>query len=155
MPIVTQEEQFTRPEEPMEYWIEAFKAQAEKLGLQYVAGYDENMIPEYPSIHIMSGTMSKEVHGTHTYLFTFRQPIYVMHAKADKDRKQRNLEDLLLATGVVNFIESDKKLGGKVIFSYVEEESPGILAPARGGRSRGDLIVGTRLTWFATSEGRF
>jgi hypothetical protein len=58
----------------------------------------------------------------------------------------------------VDFIERDNTLRdleenfNRIVFGYVENEIPGVLAPRS---NKGDAVVGTRLHYRAISEGRF
>ncbi len=99
-----------------------------------------------------AGILNKEVHASHTFNVTLRCIIWVYHAEITKTHQQRSLEDLELATGLVALIEDDKTFQSAVIFSFIDSESPGIVAPRRG---RGEPIVGTRITWEALTQQRW
>lgn len=149
MPIVTVDK-LLRPEHIVEF-LSQYLEQSE-IPLEYVAKYDEPLLPKYPAVQIMSAPFDKQLHGTHTWSLTLRAIIYVMHARMTESRRTRNYEDLLLATQVVEYLESDLKLGGRVIHSWVESETPGAVPPRT---SRGAAVVSTRLTWFGVNEARF
>lgn len=151
MPVVTG---FRRAEEVMDYWIDRLDAYKESLGLNYVAGYEQKLIPanSYPVVAVNPGRSEKTIHGVRTWLFTWRLVIYVMHARAQADHLLRSREEAQLVTNVVDFMEQDKTLNGAVIFSWVTDEQPGILRPFS---DNSELVLSTRLDWFATSEGRF
>lgn len=158
-PIITvpQTEMFTRPEQVIEYWREHFELHKDMLGLRTIASYEATSIGEFPALSISGVRMSKDLHGIRTYLYTWRCWFYVMHNQATLDRTRRSIEDLLLASDVVRFIESNKELKDedhptkRVLFSYISDEEPGVVDPFTSG----SLIVSTRLSWVATSEGRF
>lgn len=152
MPIATSN--ITRPEEAVEVFVERFEDQSAPLGLEFIGAYDERLIPAFPAVVISAGPLQKEVHGTHTYLYTLRVFFYVMHAKLTTTHRIRNKEDLELATRLVDFIEEDKTLSGKILFGHVEAEIPGALSP-RAAQGLGSAVVGTRLNWMGISEGRF
>jgi hypothetical protein len=139
-----------RPEHAVEYLALLLKEST--LPLEYVAKYDEPLLPNYPAAVVRSGQYTKEVHGTQTWLLTLRCEIYVMHARMTEDRATRNLEDLKLATKVVSLLERDKKLSGRVIFSHVENEVPGAMPPRS---EKAAAVVSTRLAWQAITEARF
>jgi len=139
-----------RPEDAVEY-LAAYLAIG-RLGIEYIAKYDEPLLPKYPAIQIMSGPMQKELHGTHTWLLTIRAEIFVFHAKMTQSRQTRSRDDLLLATKVVDYVEQDISLGNKVVAGWVENEIPGARPPAT---EKGAAVISTRLTWSCTNEARF
>lgn len=143
---------FIRPEEFVDHFYEDLSEEAETLGLAYVGSYDEALIPAYPAIVVSAGPVEKELHATHTFLYTNRTLFYVMHALLTVDHRIRNQQDLELATALSSFIERDKTLGERIVFGYIESEVPGVLTP---GANKGSAVVGTRLHYRATSEGRF
>jgi hypothetical protein len=149
MPIVAAP-LITRPEHVIEF-ISDYLANS-SLPLAYVAKYDEPIIPTYPAALVMSGGFQKEIHATHTWLLTLRAEIYVMHAKMTVDRATRNYEDLVLATQIVEYLERDLTLGGKIIAGWVESETPGAMPPRN---AKGSAVVSTRLLWAGTTEARF
>lgn len=153
MPTVTLEP-FTRPEQVMDHWIDTLESYKETLGLNYVAGYEQKLVPanSYPVVAVNPGRSEKTIHGVRTWLYTWRVTFFVMHARAAADHLLRSREEAQLVTNLVDFLEKDKTLGGQVIFSYVTDEAPGILRPFA---ENSDLVLSTRLEWFATSEGRF
>lgn len=149
MPIVTTEP-FTRPEHVIEF-LAGYLSDS-TIPLEYVAKYDEPLLPQYPAAQILSGPMEKSVHGTRTFLLTFRAEIYVMHGKMTESRATRNLRDLQLATQVVAYLENDMELGGRIIAGFVESEIPGAMPPRT---DKGAPIISTRLSWAGTQEARF
>src|SRR6266550_8162276 len=149
MPTVTIEP-ITRPEQLVEHF--ATMIEESTLPFEYVAKYDENLIPSYPCVQVASGTLDKEPHGTHTFQLVLRATLYVMHAKMTVDHRTRSLEDLLLATQLVGLIEDSLTLGGRVIHGWVDSETPAAFPPRS---AKGDIVVGTRLTWTGLQETRF
>lgn len=162
MPVATlTQTSITRPEELVEALAELVADST--LSFQYVAKYDEQLIPQYPAVLIQPAQFEKELHATHTFLITLRATIYVLHAKLTVSKQRRSLEDCQLATQLVNLLESDLHLGSyydevdqvtrnRVITGYVESEIPAALPP----RSElGDAVVSTRLSWFGINERRF
>lgn len=149
MPIVDIET-ITRPEELVEYLADFIGSS--EIPFNYVAKYDEQLIPEYPCVQIQAGTTDKFIHGTHTFVIALRAYLYIMHSKMTDDKRTRNLNDMLLATDVVNLLEADLTLGGRVINGFVDSETPAAFPP----RSRkGDVVVGTRLLWNGIVQTRF
>lgn len=139
-----------RPEDVVEF-ISGYLSDS-SLPIEYVAKYDEPLLPRYPAVLVMSGRYQKELHATHTWLLTLRAEIYVMHAKMTVDRATRNYEDLVLATQIVSYLERDLSFGRKIIAGWVEDEAPGAMPPRS---SKGAAIVSTRLLWAGTTEARF
>lgn len=155
MPVVIVD-RITRPE----HGVEAISQILKESDLPVeVVKYDTNIVETYPLVQVMSGGFEKEIHGTHTWLFTIRIDLYVMHARLTQDRQTRNLEDLVLATQVVNLLESSingkdpLSLGGRCIAGWVEREQPGRMPPS--GITKGKPVIGTLLSFRCTNEGRF
>lgn len=144
----------SRPDELVNYWVDNLDSVKEALGLNYVAGYEQRLIPanSYPVVAVNPGRSEKTIHANKTWLYTWRISFYVMHAKATVSHLQRSREEAQLVTNLVEYIERDKTLGRMVIFSWITDEVPGVLRPYA---ENSDMVLSTRLDWFATSEGRF
>jgi hypothetical protein len=140
----------TRPEELVEYLSEMFKQS--ELGFEYIAKYDEKLIPKYPALHLQAANFDKTLHSTNNFLIGMRAAIHVLHGDMMQDRQTRNYEDLRLATQVVSFLESDMTLGQHITHGFVESEIPGVLPPRV---TKGEAIISTRLNWFGISLRRF
>lgn len=138
-----------RPEDVVEFL--AGYLEDSSIPIEYVAKYDDPLMPKYPAVLIMSAPYTKELHATHTWAITLRAEIYVMHADMSSGRATRNKEDLELATEIVAYLEKDLKLGNRLIHSWVENETPGAMPP----RGKGAAVVSTRLTWQGITEARF
>lgn len=159
-PIITvpDNEMFTRPEQVIEYWRDRFENNKNSLGLATIVSHENRVVGEFPALSIAGVRLEKGPYGIHTYLYTWRCWFYVMHNTLTLDHQTRSLEDLLLATDIVSFVESDRELKdvdhpkNRVIFSYISDEEPGVIDPNSSGAS---AIVSTRLSWVGTSEGRF
>lgn len=139
-----------RPEHLVEYLAQYIDGS--ELGFKSINKYDEFNVQVYPAIQIVAGPFVKELHATHTWALKLRADIYVMHGAMSEDRATRNLNDLVLATDTVAFIESDMTLGGRIIQGWIEAEQPGVMPP-RGSRS--DSVVSTRLSWLGITQGRY
>lgn len=139
-----------RPEHVVEFLAQYIEES--QLGFKTINKYDEFNRQEYPAIQILAGLFTKELHATHTWAIGLKAEIYVMHAKMSEDRASRNLNDLILASETVEYLESDMTLGGRIIQGWVESEIPGVMPP-RGSRS--DAVVSTRLAWSGISQERF
>lgn len=163
MPVATADSigTITRPEELVEHFADLI--QGSLLPFAYVAKYDENLIPEYPAVLIQPGVFSKEVEGLYSFLYDLRAIIYVLHAKMTVSKQRRSLEDLQLATALVELLEADMTLGqyqdldtleyhNRIIFGYVEQELAAALPPRT---EKSDAVVGTRLTWRGINKVRF
>lgn len=151
MPLVTQQ-YVGRPEEIVDHFYKDFDSNKGPLGIAFIGTYDEKLVPAYPAVIISAGPVEKELHGTSTYAIRIRTFFYVMHATLALDHRMRNQEDLELATRIVDFIERDLTLGGKVVHGWVESEAPGVMSPRS---DKGSAVVGTRLHYSALSERRF
>lgn len=149
MPVVGIEP-ITRPEHLVEYLAEFFKKS--NLPFEFIARYDEVLLPKYPAVQIIAAPLQKEFHALHTWALTIRADIYVMHAKLTESRATRSLNDLKLATQTVELLERDTKLGGRIIFGWVESERPGAIPPRT---AKGEAVISTLLMYRATQEARF
>jgi len=152
---------YTRPEEVHKRFIEEFNANGARLGFAYIAVQQENLITEYPALDLSSGPVLRDIQTTHQFGVLFEMSIWVYHAKIESTHARRSIEDMELATRVVNFLHTpnmrvllDPSDPGpnqqKIIFGYVTQELPGII-----GRERGGSIMTTRLVWNGQSEGNF
>lgn len=141
---------FRRPEDVVEFL--AAYIEIGHLGIEYIAKYDEPLLPKYPAVQVMSGGLEKALHGTHTWLLTIRAEIFVFHGKMTESRQTRSRNDLIIATKVVDWLEKDITLQDRVIAGWVENEVPGARPPMTG---KGAAIISTRLTWTCTNEARF
>jgi hypothetical protein len=140
----------TRPEELVEYladWIED-----ELPEFKFVSKYDENLIPDYPCVQVQPGDLGREYHGTHTFEIFLRAFVYVMHDKLTQTKRVRSEEELKLVTKVVALLNSDLKLGGRVIEGFVESEVPMALPPAS---AQGSVTISTRIGWIGRNQTRF
>lgn len=149
-PVLLQLPKLLRPEHVVEF-IAAYLSDS-TLPLEYVAKYDEPLLPKYPAVLVMPAPFNKAFQGTHTWRLTLRAEIYLMHADMNLDRATRNKQDMELASQVVAYLERDMKLGGRLIQSFVESETPGAMPP-RG--EKGAAVVSTRMTWQGLQEARF
>lgn len=155
-PIAGPPNTITRPEELVEFLAQLF--QNSTLGFEYIAKYDEKLIPKYPAIHIQAASFDKTLHSTETFLIGMRAAIHVLHANMLQDRTTRNKEDLILATKVVEFLEADMTFfnpdtgNGRIIQGWVEGEIPGVLPPRV---TKGDAVISTRLNWMGIVQRRF
>jgi hypothetical protein len=143
---------YSRPEEVTEYLLEELRENASLLGLEFVGAYGERLVPSYPAVVVSAGPLDKEIHGTHTYLVTLRVIFFVYHSAMAITHASRSLEDLKLATQVVDFVEKDGTLGGRIIQGWVATEVPGA---SQINSRKSDVVVSTRLAWEGISERRF
>jgi hypothetical protein len=143
---------FDRPEDVVEYLSAKLVTEATALGIGYVGKYDERKTPRYPAVVVSAGPIDKSIHGSRTFNIEIRSFIWVYHAKATLTHAERSLADLALATSIVESLEADITMGGNVIHSYIETETPGVLQPRS---QKSDLVIGTRLAHWALSQKRF
>lgn len=149
MSVLTPITTITRPEDVIEFLSEYLKESS--IPFEYVAKYDEPLLPAYPAALVMPGPLTKELHATHTWLLTLRADIYVMHARMTEKRETRSYNDLQLATQVVNYLERDLSLGRRIVAGWVEGEVPGAMPRA----VKGAAVISTQLRWTGTTEARF
>lgn len=145
--------QFDKLSDVMDYWLDAFNRQKSELEIENVQGYDETNVKGYPTIILAPQQVSKVPHSTHTFQFAWTLFFYVLHADLSASRATRSHDDTLLAEKVLEFIEVDKQLGGRVEFSFVSTVTSGALPSFLTMRESSSVC--TRLTWIATSQGRF
>lgn len=149
MPVVVPA-RISRPEELIEVLTDLIE-----LGIpefKFISKYDEDLIPDYPCCQIQPADLSRNFHGTHTLEIFLRAYIFVMHDKLSQSKRVRTEEDLILATKVVQLLDTDITLGGKVIDGIVESEVPTALPPRT---TKGDIVVSTRISWIGRSQVRF
>ncbi len=142
----------SRLEDLTEFWLSTLELHADELGFNFVGGYDEKIVTDYPAIILGSGNTTKEVSGTHTFLIQHNLDMYIHHAEADATHRTRSLEMLQLVTSLVNFLEADYTLGEKIIFGYVLSERPGLIQPRT---TPSVFIVSTIINYQATLKARF
>jgi len=142
----------TRPEQAVEMLTELIENEGGSIGIEFIGKYDEKLIPRYPAVNISSAPLTREVHATHTFNVTLRAILWVYHAKLTSTHKERSEDDLLLVTMLKTLLHSDPTFNGRVIFGFVDSETPGVIAPRAG---RGDAVVGTRMSWEAITQERF
>lgn len=122
------------------------------LDIGYIGVDDEQRLPVYPAVVVSAGARDKELHGTHTYLVTVRCLLWVYHGKLSDSHRQRSDSDLQLVEDIEAALERDLTFGNRIIHGYVENEQPGVHQPKS---AKGDLIVGTRMSWMGLTQQRF
>jgi hypothetical protein len=125
------------------------KAQAGPLGLKFVGAYNEKRVPRYPAAVVAPGNQAKTIAGIPKFDVEFSVDIFVYHADMTRTHAGRSKEDLELVEQVEAVLESDKQLGGLVIFGYVASQSPGLI---QSRTSKTEIIVGTQLEWVGISR---
>jgi hypothetical protein len=151
VPIVTIPGTITRPEHLVEYFGQLFEDNLSPP-FQFISKYDEKLIPNYPCLQIQPGPTSKEYHSTSTFQLYLTIHMYIMHDTLTVSRRVRSLEDLQLATQVVEFLETDLTLGGRMIDGFVSDEAPAVVPPHS---PKTPAMVSTRLTWVGKTQKRF
>lgn len=151
MPTVTTD-LLVRLEDLIEYWLDRLDSYKESLGFQFVGGYEERVITDYPAVIFGNGSTSKDVGGTHTFLIDHMLDIYIHHAEATVTHRKRSLENLQQVTILTRFLEADRTLGNRIIFGYVTDERPGLIQPRT---TPSKFIVSTIINYRATLKARF
>jgi len=113
------------------------------LGLANVVYGDERLVKEFPAILVEPGIVDRVIHGTQQWELQFHVVLWIYHAKLTIGRSQRLKEDIQLSNGVVTYLHEDKSLNGNIIFGFVEQEAPGVIA-----RGPTNSVIGTRLSWY-------
>jgi len=140
-----------RPEELVEFLADAIEKS--NLPFESILKYDQDLVTEYPVVQIVPGAFDKQIGGTHTFELIIRADMYVMHGNMTESYVTRSLNDMLLATSVVQFLEGPNlSLDGRLVQGYVDNERPGVMPPRV---SKGSAIVVTRLGYRAESRARF
>jgi hypothetical protein len=148
----------SRPEDLVEYLSTYIDSST--MNFQTIAKYDDNMIAGYPAVQITPGTLTKKYHGTHTFFVTINAILYVMHGDMSVSRSKRILEDLQLATSLVNWLEGGtvtpysnvNSLQGNALNAWVESEVGAVLPPKS---KKGLPVVSTRLVFCVENVIRF
>lgn len=156
---------YTRSEEVLVRLKELCEMAAPLCGIRYIATQEETLIPEYPCIQIASEPLLREIHGTYTFEHTFVFVLWVYHANLRVGHAKRTIEDMQLATRIVQFLHrpdvrhlrDDAAAEGpfgtdddRLIFSYVSMETPGMIQ-----RPESEAIITTRLLWLGIGQERF
>jgi len=134
---------FTAIEEVMDYMKNTLLVPTGTLSeLQHVGFADDELFMEYPALIIAGEPVNTEIHATHQFKNFFRVSLFIYHAVMSEDRTTRTRNDLILATKVKDRFSGDRKLGGGVIFGFIESVVPGTI------RRPGNVFaVGTRMQW--------
>lgn len=148
---------FEKIEDVVAYWQTKLDTDKAAIGggdgIAQIKSYDETLITVYPTILIIPNPEEKRVHGTHTWQFMWNILFYVLHADIQANQMTRSIADVSLAQAVSDYLETDKSCGGNVNFGFVAQKLPLAIPPFVVNRSK--AAVSTRLTWTATSQGRF
>ena len=134
---------FTAIEEVMDYMKNTLLVPTGTLSeLKHVGFADDELFMDYPALIIAGEPVNTEIHGTHQFKNYFRISLFIYHAVMSEDRTTRTRNDLILASKVKDRFATDRKLGGGVIFGFVESVLPGTI------RRPGNVFaVGTRMSW--------
>jgi hypothetical protein len=143
--------------EIVDMMIERLEAKSGPLGIKFVGGYDEKIVPQYPAVVVMPGGKAKNLHATQTFQVNSTLHLYVYHANLTLKKRERSKADLQLVARIEAELETDYRWmtetgEPRVIFAYVSQEEPGILQPRL---NKSDSVISTRMTWIATSQRRF
>lgn len=135
---------FTAIEEVLGY-IETLLSNDSTLSeFKHVGMADDELLLEYPALIIAGEPVITEIHATHQFQNNFRVALFIYHAQMTEDRTVRTKNDLILASKVRDVLHSDPKLGGGVVFGFVDAVIPGTI------RRPGNVFaIGTRMSWQA------
>jgi hypothetical protein len=143
---------FTRPEEALDYIYNKVKDNKGPLGIGYVGYADEQFLPEYPAVVVsFNNPVDRELLTTQRgFQLIWAIQIIIYHSRLSTDHITRSREDMQFAEAITNLLHQDFRAGGGVIFGYVAQERPGIIAD-----NKGEATVATTLIWTAESRAAF
>ena len=142
---------FVEPEEALDYIYNLLDDNKGPLGLKYVGYADERFLSHYPAAVVSyNAPLARELYASRQFRLLWSIQIIVHHARLSASHKTRTREDMRLAADVRNKLHQDFKLGGGVIFGYVEEERPGIMMD-----DKGQVNIATTLIWSGESRQTF
>lgn len=147
---------FVKLEDVVAYWQDKLDTDKATIGtgIAMVKSYDETLVTEYPTVIIAPNAEEKRIHGTHTFQYAWSIVFYVLHADLAANQMTRSIADVLLAQALSDYLESDMSADGNVNGNgFVAQKLPIAMPAFVVNRSR--AVVCTRLTWTATSQGRF
>lgn len=141
---------FTEPEHALDYIYNLINGDKIALGLGYVGYADERLLPKYPAAVVSYNVpVVRTLIATQTFQLEFTIQIEVYHARLTASHRVRTKEDMQLAAAVREKLHEDYTLGGGVIFGFVRNERPGVIADAKGHAN-----VATLLLWGGDSRAR-
>ncbi len=129
-------------EDVMQAIADKLTANMVALGLKAIYYGDNNNIAAFPGAMVAGAPLNRELHATRQFKLTFTVFIYVIDAKLSQTKSARIKVDMQEATAIANLIHQDLTLGGNLIFGWISQEEPGVLATGLGR-----AVVGTRLTY--------
>jgi hypothetical protein len=145
---------FTRPEEVLVEWRDRLDANKEKLGLQSVILGESDLLLQYPCCQIVGEPVSRDYVSTQYFQVFFQAALWIYHAALGDTHQQRTIDDMKLATQVVQFMHQpanrvlkDTNGSDRLIFSHVSSELPGQIRQ----QSKPSIIT-TRLLWIGESR---
>jgi hypothetical protein len=142
---------FTEPDQALDYIYSLINDNKGPLGIRYVGYGDETLLPEYPAVIVSFNIpVDRELFATRQFNLSWAVQLVVLHARVSASHRTRTREDMQLASGIRNKLHEDYKLGGGVIFGFVQSERPGILVDDRGVAN-----VATTLIWAGDSRVTF
>lgn len=139
---------YTRPEEALVDLRDRLRLNKEALGFKEVYLGEDIERLEFPSLQIIGDPAGRDIEGTQQFKVVFLATIWIYHADLMVGHEQRTIDDMKLATKVVQFLHqpNNRRLtvdgDDKLIFSYIMTEIPGRIKPEDG-----PSIIATRLTW--------
>jgi len=131
-----------RPEELLIILHDFVQQNNHEMGFEYIKVGDGQLLPVYPAVLIVPSGVARRLHGTHYFLTGVSAELVVMHGNLEANRMERTIEDLRLATKVVNIIH-DKGLtlmDERIHKAFVEKEEPATIS------TENITAIGTSLT---------
>lgn len=149
---------FSRPEEVLVELRDRLSQNKGELGLQNVLLGEEELLLDYPLVQIVGEPIDREIATLSQFQVIFHAAIWIYHADLSVGHEKRTIDEMKLATGVVEFLHRDENRHlrdnsllptnpDRLIFSYVDSELPG-----RIRRPGSPSIISTRLGWQGESR---
>jgi hypothetical protein len=119
-----------RPEELIDKVKEFIEISNHELGFEYITFGDGVLIPKYPACVIIYDGINRNIHGTHYFLTGLSIEIVIMHADLTANRQERNREDLIMATKVVQLLHGKglTLMDPRIHKSFVTTEEPALVS---------------------------
>jgi hypothetical protein len=143
-----------RPEDVLVEWKDRLEGAKGILGFRSVILGESDLLMEYPCCQIVGEPVTRNYVSTQYFQVLFQAALWVYHAALDDTHQQRTIDDMKLATKVVQFLHQednrhlrDETGANQLIFSYVLNELPG-----RIRRVGSPDIITTRLLWQGESR---
>src|SRR5438874_7277065 len=136
---------FDDPVDVLDFVHDYLQDKAGEVGLEFVGYVEERLIPEYPALTLGSTSVTREIHGTHTFEVTFLLEMWIYHANLSESHRVRTREDLLLVGRVRKVMHENLRLYNdngepQCVFNWISAEDPAFMRTEKGPG-----VVGSRI----------